>query len=71
MRKNKQTMPTAAEMKIMFWETAKDLKSKSIEPSVANAIAAQGRGILQVIKTEIAVAKLASSSKAEVRKILK
>ena len=45
----------AENLKNMLWETLQDVKSEVMDSKTANAIAAQARGILGTVRTEIAI----------------
>ncbi len=49
---------TGENLKQTLWETLQAVKSKKIDPKLANAIATQSREIMRVVRTEISLAEL-------------
>lgn len=49
---------TSDGLKSQLWDTLLLVKNKNIDPKIANAVAAQSREIMRVVKTELAVIKM-------------
>lgn len=47
---------TSENLKSELWNTLQLVKAKGISPQVANAVAAQSREIMRVVRTEISIA---------------
>lgn len=45
-------------LKNALWDTLQNVKAKRVTPAMANAVAAQSREIMRVVKAEIAIAAL-------------
>lgn len=61
---------TAESLQGLLWDTIKLLKSKSMKPNEANAIAAQSREICRVSKVQLEFAKWTNSKSKTAHKWL-
>lgn len=50
---------TSNSLKMALWTTLKAVKSKRINPAIANSVASQSREIMRVVRAEIDIARLA------------
>ncbi len=53
---------TSENLKQSLWETLQGLRSKKIDPSMANAVAAQSREIMRVVNAEIRLAEVTGTT---------
>lgn len=67
----KRNTLTAKNLKDQLWETLNGVKSKTVTPTQANAIAAQSREIIRVIRTELAVMTLSGRKPGAAASLLK
>lgn len=49
----KKTALNAANLKQALWETLQGVKTKKINPTVANSVASQSRELMRVVNTEL------------------
>jgi hypothetical protein len=49
---------TSENLKQTLWETVQGLKSKKVDPLLANAIASQSREIMRIVNAEIRIAQM-------------
>lgn len=58
----KRSELTSENLKQSLWETLQALRSKKIEPTMANAVASQSREIMRVVNAEIRLAEMTGST---------
>ncbi len=45
-------------LKQTLWETLQGVKTKKIDPAIANSIASQSREIMRIVRTEMEIAQM-------------
>ena len=54
----KEKLLNSSNLKQELWDTLQSVKTKEIDPSVANAIASQSREIMRIVKLELTVSAM-------------
>lgn len=59
MKKTKEV--NAKDLKAALWDTLQKVKSKKLQPIIANAVARQASEIMRVVKAEVDIARLSGN----------